>query len=89
MEEGQEPLPLPPPTPRHPDQCPLCQDQSPTMTSPDRVPAFFPVRFPTMTSELSTSTQPDQGGIKKTLLTDGPNWQLNDIMTYSSGSYLG
>ena len=64
VEEGQEPLPLPPPTPRHPDQCPLCQDQSPTMTSPDRVPAFFPVRFPTMTSELSTSTQPDQGGTK-------------------------
>ena len=60
VEEGQEPLPLPPPTPRHPDQCPLCQDQSPTMTSPDQVPAFFPVQFPTMTSELST--QPDQGG---------------------------
>ena len=58
LEGGQEPLHLPPPT-RHRDQCPLCQDQSPTMTSPDRVPAFFPVQFPTMTSELST--QPDQG----------------------------
>ena len=59
LEGGQEPLHLPPPT-RHRDQCPLCQDQSLTMTSPDQVPAFFPVQFPTMTSELST--QPDQGG---------------------------
>ena len=62
-EEGEERRHLPQPTLRHRDQCPLCQDQSPTMTSPDRVPAFFPVQFPTMTSELSTSTLPaDQGG---------------------------
>ena len=49
-EEERRHLPLP--TLRHRDQCPLCQDQSPTMTSPDRVPAFFPVQFPTMTSAL-------------------------------------
>ena len=61
--ECQEHLHLPLPTLRHRDPCPLCPDQSPTMTSPDQVPAFFPVQFPTMTSELSTSTPPaDQGG---------------------------
>ena len=62
-EEDQERLRLPLPTLLRRGQCPLCQDPSLTMTSPDRVPAFFPVQFPTMTSELSTSTQPaDQGG---------------------------